>query len=230
MESNSLQSIKTRHHVDTIASVLVPICLNRFAIISETWYYVLIALSLIISIVLLVLYSKKIVKDYRPSLMAFAVAAATSLCLIVSANIQKRDALKSYTYSVNTTFRDKYEKAADNGDIESLINLGAYYTFLSNRLLIQAPKRDIRDDDIVDPRNFKKANRYLEIAAYQYNSAAAYSLLGEMKFQGLGCLPSREHALDLFRKAYQIDPSERLLGNALKLHEITEEELSEKKD
>lgn len=224
MKSNDSILTHTRFHVDTICSVSVPFLLKRFAVISSEWYLILLGASFATAIMLFLLYKKNTVKSNKPAIMCSALAIAIGLSLLISSNIKIKNESRQLSLSLNTTFRDKYEKAADNGDVHYMVIVGAYYSFLSNQKLIPAPRGDIRDDEMIDTRDFIKANRYLEMAA-EHNSADAYSLLGEMKYQGLGCIPSQTQAMFYFQKAFLIDSHNSLLKSALQMHNIPINEL-----
>lgn len=214
----------TRFHIDTICATIVPFVLKRFALISTSWYYVLLAIGFIATIAFAILRKIGIVRSYKPAIMSFAIMCATSLCLVISSNMRRNAESERLHFNLNTTFRESYEAAANKGDVNKMVTVGAYYAFTVNQSLIPAPKGDIRDDELMDTRDFIKARRFLKMAIEQ-NSADAYVLLGEMELQGLGCVPSRKQALEYFNKANEIDSNNGLLLRAMELHGITYDSL-----
>lgn len=156
--------------------------------------------------------------------MAFTFTLATALCMIVSANLAKQEDTNKLSVNLDSSFRERHEKNAEGGNVDAMLNLGFYYFNKTNRLLLSAPKKQLRDDEYIDTRDFVKAKRYFEMAAAK-NSPEAYVGLGLMTFRGLDCIPSREHALFYFRKAYEKDAHNALLYNVLKLCDISIEEV-----
>lgn len=227
--NTSASTITTRLMIDNICNFAIPFVLMRFAVIPAFWYWVILGISTLIAIILSVLYKKKKLQNKRPLFMASVFAIATFFSLIISSNMQNKEAERQMVFSINSTFREKYEKAAENGSVKDMVRLGAYYSTYNMKHVLEAPKGAIRDDELLDHRDFEKAKRYLDMAAAE-DSADAYVWLGVMKIEGRGCVPSRKLAIDLFAKAYELDSNNEWLHYFLPIYGITLEEIAGKND
>ena len=210
--------------IKATCNFIVPFTLDRFVIIPIWMYWTFSGVCLLITVLLLLMHNNPHIKGKRPGYMALSITIAVFLCSLACNNANKKQDAERISMTLNTTFSDYYEYSDNNGNVENMLLVGGYYSFLKNQQCLQAPPNDIRDDELIDTRDFKKANRYLEMAA-SHNCADAYVLLGEMKMQGLGCVPSSVLAIEYFKKANEIDSSNKLLSEALSMHHLTKDVL-----
>lgn len=214
----------TNFYIQAICCTVVPHVLKRVAVLSSGSYWIMFGISIICGFTALLLYKRKVVRSIKIAILFFSFAISTSLCQLISYKLQKKAGIERITLNFNSSFRERYEKEANNGNVHYMELLGKYYSFVEYQYLLQAPPGVVRDDYYFDTRNYNKAHKYLKMAADK-NSADAYALLGKMSIQGLGCVPSRAQAIDYFKKAYVINNKNKILLAEMNSNHITFEDL-----
>ena len=215
---------KNRSSFQVIFGALIPFLMKEMVILPISFYWWLLGIGLIISILLIIINKKLDNKRYYYSSIAFSVAVV--ICLLVYPAIKDNKEVAWLDFKIDSSFREPVETAALSGDKTAQELIGSYYVFPWVKENLKAKEGTIKDDELFDIRDFDKGTRFLEMAASQHSSYA-FTALGEVKIQGLGCLPSRNLAIDYFKRAYELDNNNKRLLSCISYYHITRAEFPE---
>ena len=222
MDKNNQSSIRIA--VNTICATAVPFVLKWLTVLDQQVYYVLLGIGLLLSIVFLVLLQKE---DRKQKFSGYFITSlgftlAIGLCFLIYPRMVKPEE-QIFSVTLDNSYLKKYEEAAAKGDTLSMEKLGIYFATSSTTDVIPKDGSEKRLDDFYDKRDFLKAEKYLEMAA-SHGSSAGYFLLGIMKMEGWGCIPSRLFAIKYFEEALKDEKQVSGVLDAIRSYGITEEE------
>ncbi len=205
-----------------IASFIIPFLAKWLIVLPQRAYVFCFSVSFVLALFLFLMRKK--ITNHTPLKVLGSLALASGLCIVLYPEIQfspKNDWLE---YKLDKNYLVKTEKKANQGDVDAMEKLGTYYAYTTAKTLIQSESKNvIREDELFPQINFNKASRYFEMAAKE-NSPYAFTQLGRMKIEGLGCIPSRVRGIQEFRNLLGDQGNKKTVEEQIQRYGISYEE------